>query len=269
MIWFSEHVLTLDMIYENYFGRLCNVPLEGGEDNEELTALSLKASAASDMKLARSLSQPSTPAALDSLPPEFPNPAGQSTINNPELLSILNEQRQLAAHLRPYFTADSLVTKCLEYASVKFEHIMDFTRLRALGSMFTMLNQAVRSVLSYNQTHDFRLSDDVAEKYVTKSLVLAILWSFSGDCKLKYRIELGEFLRTSVYITMPPATSGHGGQQVPIIDYEVSLNTGEWVPWLAKVPQIEVETHKVAAPDVVVPTVDTIRHESLLFTWLS
>lgn len=44
---------------------------------------------------------------------------------------------------------------------------------------------------------------------------------------------------------------------------------GEWVLWQSKVPQIEVETHKVAAPDVVVPTVDTVRHESLLYTWLA
>ena len=58
---------------------------------------------------------------------------------------------------------------------------------------------------------------------------------------------------------MPNSTS-------PIIDYEVQLTTGEWTSWLAKVPQIEVETHKVAAPDVVVPTIDTIRHESLLYT---
>ena len=61
---------------------------------------------------------------------------------------------------------------------------------------------------------------------------------------------------------MPNSTS-------PIIDYEVQLTTGEWTSWLAKVPQIEVETHKVAAPDVVVPTIDTIRHESLLYTWLN
>lgn len=39
--------------------------------------------------------------------------------------------------------------------------------------------------------------------------------------------------------------------------------------WQSKVPQIEVETHKVAAPDIVVPTVDTVRHEALLYTWLA
>uniref|UniRef100_A0A1X7TKA9 Uncharacterized protein n=1 Tax=Amphimedon queenslandica TaxID=400682 RepID=A0A1X7TKA9_AMPQE len=34
------------------------------------------------------------------------------------------------------------------------------------------------------------------------------------------------------------------------------------------VPKIEVETHKVCSPDVLVPTLDTVRHESLLYTWL-
>lgn len=45
--------------------------------------------------------------------------------------------------------------------------------------------------------------------------------------------------------------------------------SGEWVAWQTKVPQVEVETHKVAAPDVVIPTIDTVRHESLLYTWLA
>jgi dynein heavy chain 1 len=51
------------------------------------------------------------------------------------------------------------------------------------------------------------------------------------------------------------------------VSRQVSI-TGEWLPWSNKVPQVEVETHKVAAPDVVIPTVDTVRHESLLSTWL-
>ena len=44
---------------------------------------------------------------------------------------------------------------------------------------------------------------------------------------------------------------------------------GEWLQWSNKVPKVDIETHKVAAPDVVIPTVDTIRHECLLYTWLA
>ena len=75
------------------------------------------------------------------------------------------------------------------------------------------------------------------------------------------RNDLGEVVRGLTTIPLPPA-------QQAIIDYEVSIS-GEWVPWASKVPQIEVETHKVAAPDIVVPTLDTVRHESLLYTWLA
>ena len=39
--------------------------------------------------------------------------------------------------------------------------------------------------------------------------------------------------------------------------------------WQNKVPKIEVETHKVGSPAVVVPTLDTVRHETLLYTWLA
>ena len=44
---------------------------------------------------------------------------------------------------------------------------------------------------------------------------------------------------------------------------------GDWSMWQNKVPKIEVETHKVGSPDVVVPTLDTVRHEALLYTWLA
>jgi len=33
------------------------------------------------------------------------------------------------------------------------DHVMDFTRLRALSSLFSMISQGVRNVHQYNQTH--------------------------------------------------------------------------------------------------------------------
>lgn len=44
---------------------------------------------------------------------------------------------------------------------------------------------------------------------------------------------------------------------------------GEWVPWSGKVLQLDIETHEVAAPNVVIPTVDSVRREYLLSTLLS
>jgi len=53
-----------------------------------------------------------------------------------------------------------------------------------------------------------------------------------------------------------------------LIDYHISP-TGEWLPWLSAVPQIEIEAHRITDTSTVIPTMDTVRHELLLKTWLS
>ncbi|KAI4467240.1 dynein heavy chain [Holotrichia oblita] len=223
MVWFSEDVLSTEMIFENFLLRLKYIPLEEGDDDG----------------------------------------FGKKPNDKEDMLSpTLQVQRDVVGILQPYLAPDGLVIRCLEYA-MEQEHIMDFTRLRALSSLFSMLNQSVRNILQYNHSHtDFPLPNDDIERYIPKCLIYALLWSFAGDAKLKVRSDLGDFVRSVTTVPLPPANN------MPIIDYEVNIH-GEWVPWSNKVPQIEVETHKVASPDIVVPTLDTVRHESLLYTWLA
>lgn len=79
---------------------------------------------------------------------------------------MLQIQRDAAAILQPYFTSTGLVIKALEHAS-KMEHIMDFTRLRCLGALFSMLHQACRNVAQYNNNHpDFPMPIDQLERYM-------------------------------------------------------------------------------------------------------
>ncbi|KAI8505359.1 Cytoplasmic dynein 1 heavy chain 1 [Branchiostoma belcheri] len=224
MVWFSEDVLSTEMVFDNFLSRLRNIPVEEGEEE-------------------RTYGQ------------------GQEA-DKEEVSPVLQLQRDVANLLTQFFTSDGLVIRCLEFAAQQ-EHIMDYTRFRALGSLFSMLNEAVRSVLAYNHSHpDFPLTFDQLEKYIPKMLVHSLLWSLVGDAKMRVREEMGTFIRGVTTIPLPPNPS------IPIIDFEVSI-TGDWLPWNAKVPQVEVETHKVAAPDVVVPTLDTVRHEALLYTWLA
>ena len=42
--------------------------------------------------------------------------------------------------------------RCLEYAST-LDHVMDFTRLRALTTMFSLLNECIRNIIKYNNSH--------------------------------------------------------------------------------------------------------------------
>ena len=106
----------------------------------------------------------------------------------------------MATLFQQHLTSDGLVVKCLEFART-LEHVMDFTRLRALSSLCSMLNQSCRNLLQYNAQHpDFPLTPDQLESYVPRSLVHALLWSFAGDGKLKTRDQLGEFIRGSTTI---------------------------------------------------------------------
>lgn len=131
--------------------------------------------------------------------------------------SFLQVQGQIASILSSSFESNGLVMKCLEYAA-GLDHIMEFTKQRALESLFSMINQSIRNVLTYNQTHsDFPLNSDQLEKYIPKSLAYSIVWSFSGDSKFKCRESMSEFIRSVTTIPLP-ATSGSN-----ILDYEVQL----------------------------------------------
>ncbi len=59
------------------------------------------------------------------------------------------------------------------------------------------------------------------------------------------------------------------GPGTSLIDFDVQVSNGEWVAWQSRVPVIEIEAHAVTASDIVVPTMDTVRHEEVLYSWLS
>ena len=202
---------------------------------------------------------------LDADDDETPGFTGRRAEDGTDPSSInLSTQKQIATVLEPYFSDGELVSSALEYAS-GIEHIMDFTTTRALNTLFSLLNKTVRNVLEYNSNHsDFPLSSEQVEQYVTKRFLVSIIWAFSGDAKLDLRAELGHFLSQRTGVDLPPLTSG-----TSLIDFDVQIATGEWSAWASKVPQIEIEPHTVTASDVVVPTVDTVRHEEVLYSWLS
>ncbi|KAI8967648.1 dynein heavy chain [Mycotypha africana] len=234
MVWFSEDVITLPMIFSNYLETLRNVPMD--EIEEEGPSPHHNADATNIV-------------------------AEDGTVTSPNLAT----QRAIAAIMAVDLSDETcLVAKCLDYAAT-LEHIMDFTRMRVLSTFFSLLNKTVRNVLEYNSQHpDFPMTGDHLEGYITKRIIYSIIWSFSGDAKLELRTVLADFVRNVTTYELPPTGNG-----TSIIDYDIAVNTGAWIPWESKVPVIEIETHKVSEADIIIPTVDTIRHEEVLYSWLS
>jgi dynein heavy chain 1 len=181
-----------------------------------------------------------------------------------DVSSSLATQAAIVTILEPFFAYDGLVSSALAFAT-SIPHIMDFTQIRALNTLFSLINKTVRNVVEYDHQHtDFPLPRDRIEQYVSKRMLVNLIWAFSGDAKLEKRIEMADFLRSQTGVDLPPFSPG-----TSIIDYDVSVASAEWSSWQAKVPTIEIETHMVTSADVVVPTVDTVRHEEVLYSWLA
>ena len=179
-------------------------------------------------------------------------------------IHALAVQKQVSEFLQNHLDSTELLQKALERVE-NYHHIMDFTVIRALQTMFSLINKACRSIIDYNIQHeDFPLEQEQLEAYISKKLLLALVWSLTGDCPLRERKLFGDYIAGLVTFDIPSQADNSS-----LIDYDVTLPNGTWTTWQAQVPHIEVNTHSVTQTDIVIPTLDTVRHEDVLYSWLA
>ncbi|KAF2709100.1 hypothetical protein K504DRAFT_456000 [Pleomassaria siparia CBS 279.74] len=173
-------------------------------------------------------------------------------------------QALVAEFLQIKLTQDRFIEKALSLAK-KFGHIMEYTDIRALNTLFSLLNKACRTVLEYNVQHqDFPLEDEKMETFLSKKLLLALVWALAGDCPLSDRKQFGDLIAGLTDVELPTLNDS-----TSLIDYDVKPDKTEWFTWQSEVPNMEVQTHSVIQTDVVIPTLDTVRHEDVLYSWLA
>eukprot|EP01132_Coremiostelium_polycephalum_P002127 gene2127-2619_t len=161
----------------------------------------------------------------------------QATSKGPLLTAGLKVQKECATILAPYFEPGAMVHKILEDAASRV-HIMDFTRLH------------------------FPMPPETVSSYITNRLLYSMMWGFGGSMGLSERENFSKSIQQMAITPVPAPT-------IPLLDYSVNVEDANWNLWKNKVPTVEVETHKVASPDVVIPTIDTTRHVDVLHAWLS
>eukprot|EP00741_Cyanophora_paradoxa_P023561 tig00021590_g22758.t1 len=172
--------------------------------------------------------------------------------------------RRCADVLAPFFEGDGVVLKALAFAEQQ-EHVMEWTRLAALSSTFALLSKGVRNVLEYVASHvDFGMTNEHLARYITKRLVFSMMWGLCGSARHAVRDAFARLLQSSlVSVEVPTGAAGS------LVDVEVRVEDGEWHPWKRRVPAVELEAHRVPQSDLVIPTVDTVRHEEVLLSWLA
>ncbi|KAI8456036.1 hypothetical protein BY996DRAFT_6412712 [Phakopsora pachyrhizi] len=230
MVWFSGDAVTPDMFCQNYLKSAHYVALDAIEDNSLLI-----------------------------------EPRGHRGDSIGKVSANLITQRNITKILAPHFETDSLVTQSLNYAA-SVNHIMELTIAQAVSTLFSPINKTIQNVLDYNVRHsDFPLQQEQIEAYAKKRFLIATVWAFTGDSKLDTRAQMGFFLRDHSGLDMPPLHEPGAS----LIDYNIQVSSGNWVAWQSSVPIVEIDTCQVTTSDVVIPTLDSVRHKDVLYSWLS
>ena len=187
MVWFNQETVTSAMLLQYYLNRIRQESVFNAVNQDD---------------------------------PNSKETAVQSSDENKT--NILQTQNHLADLLEPYFSQENgLILDTLDYAGDKQVHIMDFLPARCLLTLFSMLNHVLRTVVKrqlFSADRTTPLSEKQIEQYLVKSLIISMIWSFSGDSKLKYRQQLGEFIMKTIKNSN---ISSPADKSLPIIDFEV------------------------------------------------
>ena len=229
MVWFSEDIVSTDMMFSHYLKRL-------------------KQSNYDDAMNYQATQSGSAPAEF-----EAKSQTGNAKIRSKAVDSI-----------KQFFEHNGLVQKALDEVE-KYPHVMEFTKIRVVESMFALLRKGTTNILDYNEENsEFPLDDDKIYSYMSKWLIVCLIWGFGGSLSLGNRTKFSEFLKTLTLDINFPNESNY-----QMIDYFVNMKEGKFQTWKSKVPNTDIESSKVSDADVVIPTVDTVRHQEILCSWIS
>lgn len=174
-------------------------------------------------------------------------------------LRVEETQNMVCDHIRHIF--DEIDVLSILQLAKEYPHIMEYTETRALNTLFALINAACLKLLVHlNQNLDFAPTHEQQQTFISKSLLISFIWAFTGDCDLPIREEFGTQL-----LLLPAFTKFEVGAGEFLVNYDASLPEGKWELWESKVPRVDLETHSIIKTDVVIPTLDTMRHESLIY----
>ncbi|GAW79183.1 hypothetical protein PGO_021530 [Plasmodium gonderi] len=175
-----------------------------------------------------------------------------------------------------YFEENEFVHQCLLGAK-NFEHVMDYEYIRAIESTCLLLQKGVDNLVVKNGKTNNTLTDNDIEKYISKWLVMSILWGIGGSLNLESREKFSKYVQSICSIPLPPDLSrsnqvddvdSSNGQRT-LLDYEPNIEDGEWHCWKERVEMIDVDRTEVGDATLVIETMDTIRHATVLEGWLN
>lgn len=165
--------------------------------------------------------------------------------------------------------AKSVVDTALELAE-KENHVMEFTRIRVLEALFALVRKGIDNVIEYDEAKfgNYMMDLSTVAKYMLNWTIFAVNWAFVGDLKLSERSDYFTKLRGALTELPEKLVFPAIDDNLTLIDYEVRLEDGEWSLWKNKVVTVDISQEKVTSAEMIISTVDTLRHQEVLCSWL-
>ncbi len=77
----------------------------------------------------------------------------------------------------------SFATRALELAAT-MTHVMEFTRMRTMEAMFSLIRKGIENIIEYNESCDFPLESAQVRSFMTKWTIFSAIWGIGGSMNL-------------------------------------------------------------------------------------
>lgn len=181
--------------------------------------------------------------------------AREFTVEQEQLLQF---QRRVVDIASDKLAAGGYVEQALQVFESKYaiHQIMEYNRTQTIRSMFAQFAQSAWMLRNHQDLGGSELTGSALSSFVQRRLIFSVVWGFGSQLTVAHRTQFASELHAD---GLP---SGCG-----LLDVEVDA-AGNWVEWRKRVVRTEIHPDKVGTNDVVIPTVDTVRHEDVISSWL-
>ncbi|EPR57558.1 dynein heavy chain [Toxoplasma gondii GT1] len=266
MVWFSDSVVEVSTLFQHHLSEIQLGNLDGSQAMQKLGRLPSQKEESRDAQAEREVTRSGSSVSAHGAQMVSPGFARRSVEAEKARLC------EVAAEAwRPYFEKDGFVCQALARA-MSYDHIMVPTHVRLVESTISLLKKGIAKLAEYQSekaSEGEEPQEQVAREFYVKWLLLAMLWGFGGSLSLSNRLNFTKEVQRLSPIRLPSALDANeDGRDVTLLDFEPSVEDGEWHTWKEKVKQVEIEPHQVADANLVIQTVDTLRHKHVVEGWL-
>ncbi|KAH3681221.1 hypothetical protein WICPIJ_007804 [Wickerhamomyces pijperi] len=157
-----------------------------------------------------------------------------------------------------------LLNMLLGYSMNSLDHVMQISKLTLIRSFFAQVQSFIhRKFTEAEDSSTDSTSTSMTQDFYLRSIILCLAWSFSGSAKTDDRLKFFEKLKS-----IPQIASLLPLEVDNLLELDVDVSSNDWSSWSQVLESSSSDNSSTGSvindPNALIPTIDTIIHESLL-----